>query len=101
MPRVSSLSKRGDIGRVVRLGRRTEVSGLSIRCLDSDAPDIRLVMAVRASGAVARNRVRRRLRAAVAAAELPGGIDLMIRADGSAAKLNFQKMVDGVREAAL
>jgi ribonuclease P protein component len=101
MPRVSSLSKRGDIGRVVRFGKRTEVSGLSIRCLDSDAPGVRLVMAVRASGAVTRNRVRRRLRAAVAAAELRDGTDLMIRADGSAAELKFQEMVDGVRGAAL
>ena len=100
MPRVSSLSKRGDIGRVVRFGRRTDVSGLSIRCLDSDGGGVRLVMAVRASGAVSRNRVRRRLRAAVAAAELRPGIDLMIRADEGAAKLNFQEMVDGVRKAA-
>lgn len=58
-----------------------------------------MVMAVRARSAVKRNRIRRRLRAAVAAASLPAGVDLMIRTDESAARLDFQEMVSSIRGA--
>lgn len=99
MPQVTSLSKRGDIDRVLSEGRRVRASGLSINYVHSGAEPVRLVMAVRARSAVKRNRIRRRLRAAVRAASLPQGIDLMIRTDESASKLDFQEMVSSIRGA--
>jgi ribonuclease P protein component len=96
---VTSLGKRGDISRVLSQGRRVRASGLSISYLRTEAEPVRLVMAVRARSAVKRNRIRRRLRAAVASASLPGGVDLMIRTDESAAGLEFQEMVASIRGA--
>jgi ribonuclease P protein component len=46
---------------------------------------------------VVRNRIKRRIRAAARAAELPGGWDVVVRAEPEAASIDFQKLVDALR----
>lgn len=62
---------------------------------DPDGP-ARLGLAVpaRVGGAVTRNRIKRRLRASFQAAELPPGIDVVVRANRAASTLDFQELAE-------
>ncbi len=64
---------------------------------DSTLP-ARLGLAVkgRSLGAVGRNRVKRRIRAAFARCEA-SGVDVVVRADGRAEGVAFQKLVEALR----
>jgi ribonuclease P protein component len=53
----------------------------------------RLGLAVRCSGAVARNRVKRRLRAAFLQVGPVGGYDVVVRADGRALDIEYSNLV--------
>lgn len=64
-----------------------------------DAGEVRLGCVIRSRGAVTRNRIRRRAREALAAAGPPAGMDVVIRADGAAEELEFQEMVDTIKQA--
>jgi ribonuclease P protein component len=49
--------------------------------------------------AVARNRVRRRLREALRAAEAEGGYDIVVRGGPETAEVEFQQLVSHMRDA--
>ena len=53
----------------------------------------------RCGGAVTRNRIKRRLRAASAAAGLPDGFNVVVQARPGAARASFQELVEAVSEA--
>jgi ribonuclease P protein component len=72
---------------------------LSVYVRASGRPEARLGLVVRARDAVTRNRVKRRLRAAVGEAGPRGGTDVVIRADDRAVGRDFQEMVAIVRAA--
>ena len=52
-----------------------------------------------AGSAVARNRIKRRLRAAVASLEVPPGFDVVVSGDAEVARLDFQVLVEKVDSA--
>ena len=65
-----------------------------------DAPArVGLSVGRRCGGAVERNRLKRRLRAACRAAGLPAGVDLVLHAEPAAVNLRFQEMVEAVARA--
>jgi ribonuclease P protein component len=95
-----SLRSSSDFRRVVRTGNRARADGLTVFVMaraEGTAPS-RIGMSVRARGSVARNRVRRRLRAAFRVAA-PLGYDVVIRAGDEAARQDFQELVKSVKSA--
>ena len=81
--------------------RRTALGTVVVLSDPGSSNDPQLGLAVPSSvgGAVVRNRIKRRLRAAVAAAELPPGVRLVIRPRAEAASLGFQELEKCLREA--
>ena len=57
------------------------------------ADAVRLGLAVRSAGATTRNRVKRRLRAALREVDTPPGTDVMVKAGPGAAIVEFQELV--------
>ena len=78
-------------------GRRARSDGIAVVAARAESPGAttRLGLAVRTRpwGAVARNRVKRRLRSAAAECGLPPGWDLVVQADASTLRLRFQDLV--------
>ena len=99
MGSIQSLPTSRDFRRVIARGRGVRgsvVSGHAALNPDRGGPP-RLGLSVRvAGGAVARNRVRRRLRAAFRAARPRRGIDVVIRAGDEATRVRFQQLVRDV-----
>ncbi len=76
------------------LAARTSAHGRALvvyaRCLGNDAPPRAAVVAGRkVGGAVARNRAKRRLRAALATTVLPAGTDLVVVARAAAVEREY------------
>jgi ribonuclease P protein component len=98
---VGSLRGRKEFGRVYALGRRVRGRVVTVYACPSQVArsEIRLglVVAGRGTSAVARNRIRRRLRAAFAATSAPGGFDYVVRASPRVETVNYQLLVDAVR----
>jgi ribonuclease P protein component len=95
-----SLKSRREFQRVIEKGRAVRRNGITVFVGNYD-PEMepRLGLAVRERGsAVRRNRVRRRLRAATALCRLPHR-DVVIRADGSVADMEFQELVKKLESA--
>ena len=100
MPRPTGL-KRRDFDLVLDEGGRARRDGLAVHVRRrSDAGPSRLGLAVRASGAVARNRIKRRLRAAWSGLEAPPGFDVVIRCRGEIEGVDFQELEMHLIEAA-
>lgn len=102
MPGIESLRRAEDFGRIFRAGVSARASGVVICAAPGETEKTRLGLAVRASGAVERNRVKRRLRAAcrtVLAEAQRSPVDLAVRADGRAASVSFQELVNLFRTA--
>ena len=106
---VGRIRRRSSFRALARPDGRGASRGLTVsyrgRSEESDAlgaPVVAYALGKRLGGAVARNRLRRRLRAAVrtAAPDLPRGAYL-VRAEPSAARLAFSDLEAGVRDAAL
>lgn len=77
------------------MGRRARRDGLTVWAAPSDESAVtRLGLAVPAGGvsAVARNRVRRRIRAIVARYDAAPGFDVVVRADETATGKTFQEL---------
>src|SRR5688572_28007062 len=89
------VDNRAVLGDGVRSGDR----GLTVHVRKTGAAEARLGLVVKASTAVTRNRVKRRLRAAAREAGLATGSDVVIRADERAAGKDFQEMVATIRGA--
>jgi len=95
VPALGSLKGLVQFRAVQQDGRRSSIAGVSLAVQPSSGSS-RLGLAVRASGAVERNRVKRRLRAAVrdALALSPGQADIFVRADARAAVVPYQELVE-------
>jgi ribonuclease P protein component len=110
VPGVWRIRDRATFAALRAAGRRgrsgpVAVTFLPRRCGDPDGARVAYAVGRRAGGAVTRNRIRRRLRAAVAAlpAQPPPGAYL-VSAGGEAATCPFEELVDhlgrALREAA-
>ncbi len=91
---------RRDIDAVYKRGRRARSDGISISVLDrgdSDATRVGFAVGRRCGGAVVRNRIRRRLRAAATA--LPAGLDVVIGGSPGLERTQFQELESHVKRA--
>lgn len=82
-------------------GRRARVDGVTVfvRERADDEPARLGLAAVGPGGAVVRNRIRRRLRAAFEHCESRAGIDVAVRGTNETTGSDFQDLVDSLREA--
>jgi ribonuclease P protein component len=82
------------------LGRRARGSVVTVyACPSQDARGgvrLGLVVPGRGLSAVTRNRIKRRLRGAFAAAAAPAGFDFVVRASPRVESVGFQLLVDGL-----
>jgi ribonuclease P protein component len=96
-----SLSGKARFSRVFEEGRRGRSDGVTVWALprpDAARPSLGLAVGTKAGGAVARNRMRRRVRALIRALE-PLGADIVIKADRTAMGLSFQELERHVEQA--
>ena len=96
----ASLTRSVDFRRVHSEGRRARRNGVNVVVYDrGDDRPARIGYAIRAATgpAVTRNRIKRRLRAAVATLELRPGVDVVISGAEPVAHLDFQILVEKVR----
>ena len=81
---------------VINRGRKAGCEGVNISVLDRGPGGVRLGLAVKAPDAVTRNRIKRRLRAAlheaVSSADV-GSVDVVVRARPPADRIAFQELV--------
>ena len=95
----ATLSRRADFRRAYGEGRHSRRNGVGVVVLDrGDTEVARIGYAVKrsAGSSVARNRIKRRLRAAVGSVEVPAGYDIVVSGDAEAARLDFQVLVEKV-----
>ena len=95
MRREQRLRRRRDFDAVYRGGRPAHGDFLSLRVLRNGLEQSRFGFAVnkRAGGAVTRNRIKRRLRAAITALAVPGGWDVVVSARAPAATVPYDDLV--------
>lgn len=88
---ITSLRKRSDFDRVFREGRRRRAGALVVVEAPGDQGLIRLGLVVgrRVGTAVDRNRVKRRLRHALAESCRPGGTDLVVIASPGVSRASY------------
>ena len=94
-----TITRSSDFRRLYASARRARRDGVTVFVAPRDAaPEApsRLGLAVGAGpgGAVVRNRVKRRLRAAARATLPPTGIDVVVKADRSVAVIPFQELTE-------
>lgn len=99
----TSLTRARDFARVHAAGRRARSDGLTViaaPAADPGAPS-RLGLAVgrSAGGAVTRNRIKRRLRAAWRLTAPPAGLDVVVRPAGGVATMPFQDLENHLKRA--
>ena len=97
-----SLRSGRDFRRVLENGRRATRDGLVAVALPNDlSPEVsRLGLAVRCKGgAVARNRVKRRIRAAFRQLDLSDGHDVVIQADDRILRARYPRLVKDLGDA--
>jgi ribonuclease P protein component len=102
MPVYRSLTNSSQFRKVLSTGRRARRNGVVIVCTRNGregAPRIGLVAKASRGRAVGRNRARRRLRAAVTSAAPGGSFDIVITAGTEVEELEFQELVEMLREA--
>lgn len=90
-----SVSTTRDFRQVYRSGRKGRRDGITVFALErQDEPGVRLALSVhrKVGGAVERNRLRRRLRAAFREHAADGRYDAVIRAEADAGRLSFQDL---------
>lgn len=85
-----------DFRRVLAQGRRATRNGFVASALENRRPadPSRLGLAVRCSGAVVRNRVKRRLRAAFLEVRPVNGYDIVVRADDRLLDIEYSNLVE-------
>lgn len=100
--RPGRLRSRSDIDRVVRRGARSAGNHLRVAALHTgDAPPLMaLSIGRRAGGAVTRNRIKRRLRAAAAECELTEGFAYVVWADSEAERMDYWELLETLRSLA-
>jgi len=102
MPNPVSVTRSEDFRAIIAAGRRTSSGDATVFVLPRAAHGgpTQLGLAVRADTAVARNRVKRRLRAATRAARVPAGTRIVVRACATQPEPSFQELVELVSVAA-
>jgi ribonuclease P protein component len=100
MRAVSSLSGARDIRAVYGEGRRARCDGIVAHVARRPGRTTRVALAVPSSvgGAVVRNRIRRRVRAAFALSA-PAEVHVVLRPEASAFSMPFQELVSNVEGA--
>src|SRR5258707_12863131 len=92
-PREARLVRRGEFDAVYRAGKRRSSSHFTVFFRANELPQSRFEFSIKKAlgGAVARNRIRRRLREMVRChrQEIPAGWDIVIHPKSSAAKAPF------------
>ncbi|MGQ0849915.1 MAG: ribonuclease P protein component [Actinomycetota bacterium] len=90
-----------DFGYVLAAGRRLRAGNITVVRASGQRGVIRygLVAGKRIGNAVQRNRIKRRLRHAVAAAALPTGFDYVLIASASVGSVQYAVLVDWVAQA--
>lgn len=100
-----SLRSQRDFRRVLASGtrHRTSFGSVVVAAAPSADEPARLGLAVpsRVGGAVVRNRIKRRLRAAFSGASPAPGLEMVIRADAAAAAVPFQEMEETLKRVAV
>ena len=104
MNRAHRLSSRSDFKRVLRGGARGTDDGIScaaVRTERAGPARVGFTVTRQLGGAVVRNRVKRRLRAAAmgALAAAPGGADIVLMARADLSRMNFKDLEQSVRVA--
>lgn len=103
MKHPSTVTSSRDFQRVLDGGRRRRSAIGSVYVLPSPAATatsrLGLIVSRRVGGAVVRNRVKRRLRAAFASAWAEPGFDVIVRAEGTAATAPFQELEKSLKGA--
>jgi len=96
-----SLRNSRDFRRVLNDGTRRRIGGIVV--VDSPGktgpPRVGLVVSRSCGSAVARNRIKRRLRSAASAIELEPGIDYVIIANKQVAEAPYEQLVGWLRRA--
>ncbi|HEX6287255.1 MAG TPA: ribonuclease P protein component [Acidimicrobiia bacterium] len=96
-----SLRNSRDFRRVLNDGTRRRIGGIVV--VDSPGktgpPRVGLVVSRSCGSAVARNRIKRRLRSAASAIELEPGIDYVIIANRQVAEAPYEQLVGWLRRA--
>jgi ribonuclease P protein component len=96
-----SLSGKARFSQVFDQGRRGRSDGVTVWVLprpDAAEPSLGLSVGTKSGGAVARNQMRRRVRALIRALQ-PIGADVVIRTDRTAMGLSFQELAVCVKQA--
>ena len=97
-----SLSSARDFRRVMAQGRVVRPSWATVHLIETLEPSspsrLGLAVPARAGGAVQRNRIKRRVRAAFRLAAPSHGLDVVVRARAEAARTDFQEMESVLRE---
>ena len=102
MKHPSSLSSSREFRRVLDGGHRRRAPLGTVYVLPSDPASpsrLGLIVSRRIGGAVARNRAKRRLRAAFRSAWQAPGFDVVVRADPASLHLSFQELENSLRVA--
>jgi ribonuclease P protein component len=101
MGSVRSITKSEEFRRVYETGKRSRSNGISVVVARGAVGVTRLGLAVPSSSgtAVARNRIRRRVRAAFAQAQIADPLDVVIRPQPASASVPFQELVTHVERA--
>ncbi len=101
MKRPPSLSSPRDFRRVMTEGRVVRAGWATIYLVPAQTPSApsRLGLAVpaRAGGAVQRNRIKRRVRAAFRLTAPGTGLDVVVRARPAAGQVDFQELEDSLK----
>lgn len=98
MLRHQRLRRSKDVLAVYRRGRPVHGALLSVRALRTDGEHSRFAFAVgkKVGKAVVRNRIKRRLRAAIATLRPPGGWDVVVIARAPAAETDYHGLVQAI-----
>jgi len=99
MRRDEKLRNSRDFHRVRATGASARSDGLTVYVVRERTGPARLGLAPRSKGAVERNRMRRRLRAAWGEIEAGEGLDVVVAADRDSLGVEFQNLVDHLKGA--
>jgi ribonuclease P protein component len=96
--RPRTLPSRRDFERVLRAGARARRDGITVSAMAARRGSERVGMVARGHSAVERNRIKRRLRAALLRCHTHG-LDAVVMADATAATLPFERLVAALQDA--